>query len=74
MHIFADGAVNAQKGQFFGIYNDDSLSELGTDRGTAAVDSTIAQTLDVTIEWSASGPPNIRFIKQEAVLKHYISP
>lgn len=74
MHMFADAATNAQKGQFFGIYNDNNLAELGADQGAAAVDSTVAQTFDVTVQWSAAGPANIRLRKQEAVLKHYVAP
>ncbi len=69
--IFADGAENAQKGALYASRGADT--NMGDDRGTAAVDSTTIQTLEVTVEWSAANPAAI-FVHREAVLKQYVSP
>lgn len=68
--IFADGATGAQKGQLIARR---ASGNLDSDRGTAAEDSTVAQTLEVTVQWPGASAA-VNFQQREAVLKQYISP
>jgi hypothetical protein len=55
--IAADGATNAQVGTAQMQVNNSSLSS-GLAQGTSAVDSSVAQTLSVTADWSSASTLN----------------
>jgi hypothetical protein len=63
--LSGDTSTNAQLGRVLAIGNVPGAQIQGISRGTSAVDSTLSQTLTVTLQWSTADGP-----AQSAVMEH----
>ncbi len=70
--IFATGGTSSQFGEMLGLHTT-APDVISLNRGVSAVDSTVAQTLEMTIQFSFAHA-NLVWDKRVALLQHFINP